>query len=317
MVVVTSEMDSAASVDVALVRRARTGDGAAFDTLVGPRIDRCFRLAWSILANEADAADATQEALVSAWRELPRLRNEAAFDGWLNRIVASKAFSMARRHRIRLREISVRSPNEDDGAQDLGPPQARTSRTGQDDIVDNDAIARAFDRLRPQDRVIPSFITSTGGRSPRSRRSLGIPVGTAKWRLHAARRALELAMEAEGMNGQRLTDAQIAAALRAHVPERAPAALLNGVLNAVDTTRQQRPAPPLLSRLMDADPTARRRSLLIAAALLVGLAIASAAGVGAKRLQQHDPIPGVGSRTAGCHLEPEPRSRGLARPCAP
>ena len=97
------------------------------------------------------------------------------------------------------------------------------------------------------------------------------------------------------MNGQRLTDAQIAAALRAHVPERAPAALLNGVLNAVDTTPQQRPAPPLLSRLMDADPTARRRSLLIAAALLVGLAIASAAGVGALRLQQHDPIPGLDS----------------------
>ena len=196
MVVVTSEMDSAASVDVALVRRARTGDGAAFDTLVGARIDRCFRLAWSILANEADAADATQEALVSAWRELPRLRNEAAFDGWLNRIVASKAL-MARRHRIRLREISVRSPNEDDGAQDLGPPQARTSRTGQDDIVDNDAIARAFDRLRPQDRVILVLHHVDGRPVAEIARSLGIPVGTAKWRLHAARRALELAMEAE------------------------------------------------------------------------------------------------------------------------
>ena len=56
------------SADDALVRRARTGDAAAFEVLVDSRIDRCYRLAWSILSNDADAADATQDALVSAWR---------------------------------------------------------------------------------------------------------------------------------------------------------------------------------------------------------------------------------------------------------
>ena len=54
--------------------RARTGDAAAFEVLVDSRIDRCYRLAWSILSNDADAADATQDALVSAWRQLSRLR---------------------------------------------------------------------------------------------------------------------------------------------------------------------------------------------------------------------------------------------------
>ena len=71
------------------------------------RIDRCYRLAWSILGNEADTADATQAALVFAWRQLPRLRDSAAFDGRLNRIVANAAL-MARRHRVRLRAVSVR-----------------------------------------------------------------------------------------------------------------------------------------------------------------------------------------------------------------
>ena len=56
------------SADDALVRRARTGDAAAFRVLVDTRIDRCYRLAWSILSNDADAADATQDALVAAWR---------------------------------------------------------------------------------------------------------------------------------------------------------------------------------------------------------------------------------------------------------
>ena len=97
---------AATSADDALVRRARTGDAAAFAELVDTRIDRCYRLAWSVLSNDADAADATQDALVSAWRQLPRLRDPAAFDGWLNRIVANAAL-MARRHRVRLREVSV------------------------------------------------------------------------------------------------------------------------------------------------------------------------------------------------------------------
>ena len=85
------------------------------------RIDRCYRLAWSILANDADAADATQDALVSAWRQLPRLRDPAAFDGWLNRIVANAAL-MARRHRVRLREVSVAS-----GLPGRRNPTARTA----------------------------------------------------------------------------------------------------------------------------------------------------------------------------------------------
>jgi hypothetical protein len=81
----------AASADDALVERARQGDATAFDTLVATRLDRCYRLAWSILLNDADAADATQDAFVAAWRQLPRLRDARAFDGWLNRIVANAA----------------------------------------------------------------------------------------------------------------------------------------------------------------------------------------------------------------------------------
>ena len=118
---VTTAANAATSADDALVRRARSGDAAAFGVLVDTRIDRCYRLAWSILSNDADAADATQDALVSAWRQLPRLRDPAAFDGWLNRIVANAAL-MARRHRVRLREVSVRPADPGDAT-----PAARTA----------------------------------------------------------------------------------------------------------------------------------------------------------------------------------------------
>ena len=184
------------SADDALVRRARTGDAAAFEMLVDTRIDRCYRLAWSILANDADAADATQDALVSAWRQLPRLRDPATFDGWLNRIVANAAL-MARRRRVRLREVSVRQVYRDDETPQPEPARDPLARTAMDEFVDNDAIARAFDRLRPQDRVILVLHHVEERPLAEIARSLGIPVGTAKSRLHAARGALQKAMEAE------------------------------------------------------------------------------------------------------------------------
>src|SRR4029078_8940761 len=55
-------------------------------------------------------------------------------------------------------------------------------------------------------------------------------------------------------------------------------------------TGQDRPLPIVIAQLRDADPVSRRRSLLIAAALLLALAVRSAAAVGAWRLFQRDPI---------------------------
>jgi RNA polymerase sigma-70 factor (ECF subfamily) len=194
--VVTAAANAATSADDDLVRRARAGDATAFGTLVDTRIDRCYRLAWSILSNDADAADATQDALVSAWRQLPRLRDSAAFDGWLNRIVANAAL-MARRHRVRLREVKVRPAFPSDPTPEPEPRPDPLSRTEIDTVVDNDAIGRAFDRLRPQDRLILVLHHVEERPVAEIARSLAIPVGTAKWRLHAARRALEREMEAE------------------------------------------------------------------------------------------------------------------------
>jgi RNA polymerase sigma-70 factor, ECF subfamily len=193
---VTRAANGATSADDALVRRARTGDAAAFEVLVDTRIDRCYRLAWSILSNDADAADATQEALVSAWRQLPRLRDPATFDGWLHRIVTNAAL-MALRHRVRLRESSVRPAYPDDETPQPEPAQDPQARTAMDEFIDNEAIARAFDRLRPKDRMILVLHHVEERPVAEIARSLGIPVGTAKWRLHAARTALEKAMEAE------------------------------------------------------------------------------------------------------------------------
>ena len=183
--------------DDALVQRAARGDVAAFDALMADRLDSCYRLAWSILQNEADAADATQEAFVAAWRKLPRLRDTSAFDGWLNRIVANAA-RMGRRHRTRLREVPVVSPTsetEAPAAWDRGPVPHRPTES--DAILERDAMGRAFARLREAERAILVLHHVDERPVAEIARTLGIPVGTTKWRLHAARKALERAMEAE------------------------------------------------------------------------------------------------------------------------
>jgi RNA polymerase sigma-70 factor, ECF subfamily len=193
----TTARPTATARDDALVERARVGDATAFETLVATRIDRCYRLAWAILLNDQDAADATQDAFVAAWRQLPRLRETAAFDGWLNRIVANSA-RMARRHRTRLREIPVvpASPDEHPAItnEPLPDPFARTEI---DQVAELDAIGRAFDRLRVDERAILALHHVEERTVAEIARSLGIAEGTAKSRLHTARRALERAMEAE------------------------------------------------------------------------------------------------------------------------
>jgi hypothetical protein len=93
------------------------------------------------------------------------------------------------------------------------------------------------------------------------------------------------------MNDRNVTDAQISKALRAHLPAQAQAGLPRQVMEAVEITSQRRPLPSFLGALSDADPIGARRSLLIAAALLLALALASVAAVGAWRLLQREISP--------------------------
>lgn len=189
-----------ASGDAALVARAAGGDATAFDALVASRLDRCYRLAFAILGDAADAADATQEAFVTAWRQLPRLRDQGAFDHWLNRIVANAA-RMAGRRKRRVREVSAATVFAIEGVGEgegrlVEPADARAGRQ-LDSVVATDAIGRAFDRLAERDRLLLVLHHVEERPVAEIAKTLGIPIGTAKWRLHQARAALALAMEAE------------------------------------------------------------------------------------------------------------------------
>jgi RNA polymerase sigma-70 factor (ECF subfamily) len=167
----------------ALIEAARSGDGAAFETLLGSRVDRTYRTARAILGNDADARDAVQEAWLAVWRQLPRLREPASFEGWLDRILLN-ACRTALRRRGRVREIPMAA--EHDGRTWSGEPEQ---------VAERDMVERAFQRLTADQRAI--LVLHHLQRRPVAEiaQVLGVPEGTVKWRLHAARAALDRALE--------------------------------------------------------------------------------------------------------------------------
>jgi RNA polymerase sigma-70 factor (ECF subfamily) len=173
-----------------LVERAQEGDEAAFTLLVSQRQDQLIRLAWSILRNEADAVDAAQETCIAAWRELPRLRAPERFDAWLTRSLVNRCRDMLRRRRrTTIREIRI-----PDGSLTLDPSGGSlgSSAGGIGDAwVDADAIRRAFDRLKPDDRTYLALHYAEDRSIAEISAIVGAPEGTVKWRLSKARRALE------------------------------------------------------------------------------------------------------------------------------
>ena len=84
-----------------LVAAARSGDRAALEELLRLHHDRIYALARRITGNDADAADATQEALIAIVRGLPRFDGRSSFSTWAYRVTANASLDELRRRRRR------------------------------------------------------------------------------------------------------------------------------------------------------------------------------------------------------------------------
>ena len=167
--------------DRELLIRARAGDREAFELIVLAKGEPLFRTALAILGNEADARDATQEAFIASWRQLPRLRDVERFDTWLGRILINQC-RMALRHRRRVREVPMVA-SSDSTDLDFRPRST-------DSPVDSTDFDAAFNRLSVDQRAILVLHYLHGYGVREIATWLGIPSGTVKWRLSRARKAL-------------------------------------------------------------------------------------------------------------------------------
>jgi RNA polymerase sigma-70 factor, ECF subfamily len=177
-----------ALIDPERIARARSGDASAFESLVEARIGSMTRTAMAILGREDEARDAVQDTLLTAWRELASLRDPAAFDAWLTRILVNRCRRGLRRIGLRrVREVSV---DRLEVAEPAAPDEVGA-------VVDRRALERAFERLDVDERTVLVLHHLDGRSVAWIGDALGIPEGTAKSRLFAARRSLERALDRE------------------------------------------------------------------------------------------------------------------------
>jgi RNA polymerase sigma-70 factor (ECF subfamily) len=168
--------------DRGLVEQARRGDHDAFEHLAGaaaPGLDVIARL---ITRDPDRAKDAVQETLVRAWRDLPTLRDPDRFDAWLRRLLVHSCMDVLRRVRRWSIEVELTDVHHaDDG--DVATV-----------VADRDAIERAFRGLDGDLRAIVVLHYYLGLTLPDVADALGVPLGTAKSRLHRALRELRVAI---------------------------------------------------------------------------------------------------------------------------
>ena len=167
-----------------LVDQAKRGDEEAFDALARMVGDRCMAIAVRILRDVELAEDAVQAALVRAWRELRTLRDGERFEPWLHRILTNECYAESRRRSRWSSKLQiVRVESTDPG--------------GILTVHDRDELERAFRRLTLEQRAILVFHHYLGLPLPEVALRLGIPLGTAKSRLHYATSALRASLDAD------------------------------------------------------------------------------------------------------------------------
>jgi RNA polymerase sigma-70 factor (ECF subfamily) len=171
--------------DTDLVIRAQHGDRSAFALLATEIADRYLAVARKILRDHDLADDATQQALVSIWQDLPQLRDPARFDAWSYRLLVHACYAEGRKQRRwapNLRLLPGDEPMTDDGLSS---------------VVDRDQLESGFRRLSIDHRAVVVFHHYLDLPLDRVAEICGIPVGTAHSRLHHAMRALRAALDAD------------------------------------------------------------------------------------------------------------------------
>jgi RNA polymerase sigma-70 factor (ECF subfamily) len=174
------------AVDGDLVVRARAGDVEAFSALTETRLPRMYRVARLIVRDDDAAADAVQEALIAAWRDLPSLRDSARFDAWLHRLLARTC----QRAATRRRSGSVIEIH-------LSPDLVGTVPDHQRALAVRDQLERGFERLPPGQRAVVVLRHYLGLSLAETAEAMGIPIGTVESRQNRAMQALRAGFDAD------------------------------------------------------------------------------------------------------------------------
>jgi len=169
--------------DAELVIHARNGDQEAFATLADTMYGRLHQVAFRILRDRPAAEDATQQAVLSMWRDLPRLRDPDRFEAWSYRLLVNTCNAEFRRRKRSLPSIGAQSPLEPIAADDFGR------------LFDRDQIDRGFARLSVDHRAVLVLRYYLDLSLEAIAETLDVPIGTVNSRLHRALASMREALD--------------------------------------------------------------------------------------------------------------------------
>jgi RNA polymerase sigma-70 factor (ECF subfamily) len=171
--------------DTELVTRAQRGDRAAFGLIAAEIATRFLAVSRRILRDIDLAEDATQQALVAIWRELPQLRDPARFDAWSYRVLVRACYTEGRRSRAWSSNLRIL------------PADEPAAPGGFDEIIYRDQLETAIRRLSVDHRTVLVLHHYADIPLERVAQILEIPLGTVNSRLHHAMRAMRAALDAD------------------------------------------------------------------------------------------------------------------------
>ena len=168
-----------------LVILAQHGDKGAFGLIAARIADRFLAVSRRILRDVDLAEDATQQALLAIWRDLPQLRDPTRFQGLAYRLLVRACYAEGKKTRRWAPNLRVLHP------------EVPTECGGLASVADRDQLERAFRRLSVEHRAVVVMHHYLDLPVDEVAGSLGVPVGTVRSRLYYAMRALRAALDAD------------------------------------------------------------------------------------------------------------------------
>jgi RNA polymerase sigma-70 factor, ECF subfamily len=168
-----------------LVTRAQRGDQAAFAEIASTTYGRLHSLAFGILRDRSLAEDATQQAMLEAWRNLPKLREPARFEAWTYRLTVNACYAESRRSMRWMPSMPIDASREPAAPDEIGP------------VADRELLERGFRQLSVDQRAVLVLRHVVGLPLEDVARALDIPPGTARSRLYRALQSMRASIDAD------------------------------------------------------------------------------------------------------------------------
>lgn len=194
-------MKNTTDTETMLIRKAQRGDVDAFNMLVLTYQDMMYRISWRIVHDEFAADDATQNAMVQAFKNIRSFRG-GSFKSWLARVTVNASYDELRRWK-RQPSMSLEQFNSE-GDEIESPLWMRDPSAGPQEAAEtaemSDAIQHCLQGLVPDYRAVVVLVDIEGLSYEEAARAAHIPVGTVKSRLARARMQLRKSLRSfEGL----------------------------------------------------------------------------------------------------------------------